>query len=86
MDQMQSLRARIRWRARRGLLENDLIITKFLDEHEKNLNDEQVVSLITLFELDDNDLLEILLGLSELQGKNDTPTTRHLVDLMRSAK
>src|SRR5690606_23276112 len=30
-------RARLRWRARRGLLENDLIITRFLDEYETQL-------------------------------------------------
>jgi antitoxin CptB len=32
-------RTRLRWRARRGLLENDLIITRFLDEHETTLTD-----------------------------------------------
>jgi antitoxin CptB len=32
-------RARLRWRARRGLLENDLILTRFLDAHEETLTD-----------------------------------------------
>ena len=32
-------RARLRWRARRGLLENDLIVTRFLDAHEAELTD-----------------------------------------------
>ncbi|MGZ5818014.1 MAG: succinate dehydrogenase assembly factor 2, partial [Burkholderiaceae bacterium] len=35
-------RARLRWRGRRGLLENDLILTRFLDAHESNLTDEEV--------------------------------------------
>ena len=28
-------RARLRWRSRRGLLENDLMLTRFLDAHEE---------------------------------------------------
>jgi antitoxin CptB len=35
-------RARLRWRARRGLLENDIILTRFLDAHETELTDEEV--------------------------------------------
>ena len=35
-------RCRLRWRARRGLLENDLILTRFLDQHEVTLSDEEV--------------------------------------------
>lgn len=80
---MQSQRARIRWRARRGLLENDLIITKYLDRHEQSLSDEQVTALLELFELDDNTLLEILLGKAEPQGKYDTPVIHGLVEVMR---
>ena len=37
-----SNRARLRWRARRGLLENDIILTRFLDAHETELTDEEV--------------------------------------------
>lgn len=35
-------RARLRWRARRGLLENDLMITRFLDQYENELTDQDV--------------------------------------------
>ena len=35
-------RARLRWRARRGLLENDLILTRFLDAHEAAMTDDEV--------------------------------------------
>jgi hypothetical protein len=31
-------RARLSWRSRRGLLENDLILTRFLDLHEATLS------------------------------------------------
>jgi succinate dehydrogenase flavin-adding protein (antitoxin of CptAB toxin-antitoxin module) len=35
-------RTRLRWRSRRGLLENDLILTRFLDLHEATLSDDEV--------------------------------------------
>ena len=66
-------RARLRWRARRGLLENDLIITRYLDAHEAELTDDDVAALTQLFELGDNDLLDLLLARKELEGALDTP-------------
>jgi antitoxin CptB len=77
-------RARLRWRARRGLLENDLIITRYLDAHEHELTDEDVSALTQLFELGDNELLDILLARTELHGTLDTPRLRHIVGLMRA--
>ncbi len=76
-------RARLRWRARRGLLENDLIITEFLDKHENQLTDKDVAALTLLFEMGDNDLLDVLLAKRELFGEYDTPELRRLVVLMR---
>ena len=58
-------RARLRWRSRRGLLENDLILTRFLDAHEIELTDDEVDALTQLLDLSDNDLLDLLLGRTE---------------------
>ena len=58
-------RARLRWRSRRGLLENDLILTRFLDAHEIELSDDEVDALTQLLDLSDNDLLDLLLGRTE---------------------
>ncbi len=77
-------RARLRWRARRGLLENDLIITRFLDHYEAELTDNDVSALTLLFEMDDTDLLAVLLGRDDVQGVYDTPTIRRLVSQMRA--
>ncbi len=66
-------RARLRWRARRGLLENDLIFTRFLDVYEENLTDDQIASLALIFELGDNQLLDLLLGRVEPTGKLNQP-------------
>jgi antitoxin CptB len=62
-------RARLRWRARRGLLENDLIISRFLDKHEIALTDEEVDAFSRLMELGDNELMDLLLARKELEGE-----------------
>ncbi|MFA5521851.1 MAG: succinate dehydrogenase assembly factor 2 [Castellaniella sp.] len=77
-------RARLRWRARRGLLENDLIITRFLDRFEAELTDADVSALTLLFEMDDNELLDVLLARTSLAGRYDTPDTRRLVVQMQA--
>lgn len=76
-------RARLRWRARRGLLENDLIITKFLDQYEDTLTDNDVIALSKLFLMDDNQLLDVLLARVELQGEYNTPDICRLVAQMQ---
>ncbi|MDX3894282.1 MULTISPECIES: succinate dehydrogenase assembly factor 2 [Pusillimonas] len=76
-------RPRLRWRARRGLLENDLIITKFLDQFEDQLTDADVQALTLLFEMGDNELLDVLLARTELEGEYDTPELHRLVAQMR---
>ena len=77
-------RARLRWRARRGLLENDLIITRFLDRFETELTDVDVSALTLLFEMDDNELLDVLLARTSLAGRYDTPDTRRLLARMQA--
>lgn len=77
-------RARIRWRARRGLLENDLIITRYLDAYETQLTEEDVSALTVLFEMGDNELLDILLKRAELDGAYDTPRLREIIEKMRA--
>ncbi|MFV0282580.1 MAG: succinate dehydrogenase assembly factor 2 [Castellaniella sp.] len=77
-------RARLRWRARRGLLENDLIITRFLDARETQLTETDVRALTQLFDMGDNELLDILLGRTDLSGTYDTPDIRRLVEQMKA--
>ncbi|GHC46407.1 succinate dehydrogenase assembly factor 2 [Alcaligenes pakistanensis] len=76
-------RARLRWRARRGLLENDLMITRFLDQYENELTDQDVSALTRLFEMDDTVLLDVLLARSEPEGQYATADIQRLVDIMR---
>jgi antitoxin CptB len=53
---------RIRWRARRGLLENDLLLNRFFDAELMRLPHEDLQLLDELLRLSDNDLLDLLMG------------------------
>ena len=78
-------RARLRWRARRGLLENDLILTRFLDAHEDTLTDADVDALTRLLDLADNPLMDLLLARSEPAGEVDLPHVHALLARLRQA-
>lgn len=53
---------RIRWQCRRGLLELDLILAKFLDRHLENLSSANLATFMRLLDYPDNDLLDFLTG------------------------
>ena len=78
-------RARLRWRSRRGLLENDIILTRFLDAHEETLSDEDVDALTRLLDLADNPLMDLILGRVEPEGDVDLPHVRALLVRLRQA-
>ncbi|AIT27038.1 flavinator of succinate dehydrogenase family protein [Bordetella holmesii 44057] len=65
------------------MLENDLIITRYLDAYELQLTDEDVSALTQLFELGDNDLLDLLLARKELEGELNTPRLRAIIAQMQ---
>ena len=76
--------SKLRWRCRRGLLENDLFVERFFRHHEETLTTRQAAGLQALMDLADNDLLDLLLGRKELQGEVDTPEVREVLALMRT--
>jgi antitoxin CptB len=78
-------RARLRWRSRRGLLENDLILTRYLDAHEEVMRDDEVDALTRLLDLADNPLMDLLLARSEPEGELDLPNVRALLAQLRVA-
>ena len=53
---------RLRWRCRRGMLENDLILARFLDARGDRITDQEVVALDRLLGLSDNELWDLLAG------------------------
>ncbi|WP_395058520.1 succinate dehydrogenase assembly factor 2 [Polaromonas sp.] len=58
-------KSKLKWRCRRGLLENDLLIEKFFKRHEATLTVSQAKGLNDLMDLSDNDLLDLLLQRQE---------------------
>lgn len=53
---------RIRWHCRRGLLELDLVLSKFLEKHYSGLDLQQKAVFKELLDLSDNDLWDLLSG------------------------
>ncbi len=56
--------SRLRWRCRRGMLENDLILTRFLDAEAARLTSADLDALEKLLDMSDNQLWDILAGRS----------------------
>ncbi len=53
---------RLRWKARRGLLENDLMLSKFLQATLPTMPDAELDVLDSLLQLGDNELLDLLMA------------------------
>ena len=57
--------SRLKWRCRRGMLENDILIERFFQQYESQLTRHQADGLQMLMDLADNDLLDLLLSRCE---------------------
>ena len=89
MDQHEKLsqeaRSRLRWRCRRGLLENDLFIDRFFTRHaDTGISVVQAEGLTMLMDLADNDLLDLLLRRKEPSGEVDTAAVREVLADLRT--
>jgi antitoxin CptB len=71
---------RLRWNCRRGLLELDLVLERFLVKNE-NLEKSIVASLNEILEFPDNDLWDIVIGRSDRYE----PHLNDIVALLRAA-
>jgi antitoxin CptB len=71
---------RIRWRCRRGLLELDLILQRFLDSRLGGLDAEQMRLFGKLLEESDNDLLDMAMGRQE-----PAPHYRAMIEMLRAS-
>ena len=76
--------SRLKWRCRRGLLENDLFIERFFRRHEATLTISQAAGLAQLMDLADNDLLDLLLRRSEPVGALANPEVLAVLCLLRT--
>jgi antitoxin CptB len=76
--------SKLKWRCRRGLLENDLFIERFFKRHEDTLTERQAAGLEALMALADNDLLDLLLARTEPEGEIDRPEVKEVLALLRT--
>jgi antitoxin CptB len=60
---------RVRWRCRRGLLELDLVLQRFVDEYYAKLGVAERRQFETLLDLSDNELWDMI-ALRKKQGNN----------------
>ncbi len=74
---------RLRWRCRRGLLENDIFIDRFFEQHGDRLTTPLVQGLLELMDLSDNDLLDLLLARKEPEGDLANPEVLQVLSMMR---
>ena len=76
--------SKLRWRCRRGLLENDLLIERFFDRHAATLTEDQAEGLRTLMDLSDNDLLDLFLGRTQPEGDLRRDDVIEVLNLIRT--
>ena len=78
--------SKLRWRCRRGLLENDLFIEQFFLRHENELTVRQAEALGVLMDLSDNDLLDLLLGRKQPQDDLAQADVAQVLGMLRAAR
>jgi antitoxin CptB len=78
--------SKLKWRCRRGLLENDLFIERFFKKFSATLTVRQAVALGLLMDLSDNDLLDVQLSrksLSEVSEPLDREDVHEVLSMLR---
>ena len=76
---------KLKWRCRRGLLENDLFVQRFFARYEAKLSARQANGLSTLMDLADTDLLELLLGRRQSAPGAESAEALEVLAQMRQA-
>ena len=76
--------SRLKWRCRRGLLENDLFIERFFRQYEPTLTVRHATGLQSLMDLADNDLLDLLLARREPEGDLAQPEVIEVLGMLRA--
>ncbi|MCK5714455.1 MAG: succinate dehydrogenase assembly factor 2 [Nitrosomonadaceae bacterium] len=69
---------RVRWRCRRGMLELDIVLQRFVDKHYTQLNEIELQQFDTLLNLPDNDLWDMITAKKEMGDIKLQPMLRLL--------
>ncbi len=84
-DAKAELQRRLRWRARRGLLENDLVLERFFARHGEAIDETLAQGLDALLALPDGELLDLILHRGEPHGEVDTPAARRVLEMLHES-
>ena len=76
--------SKLRWRCRRGLLENDLFIERFFNRYSQSMTVGHARSMYALMELADNDLLDVFLGRPHTQAVAQQEDVKALLRLIQA--
>jgi antitoxin CptB len=79
--------SKLKWRCRRGLLENDIFIERFFKKFESELTLNHAAGLAALMELGDNDLLDLHLCRKEIVDVDaalDSPAVNEVLKMLRA--
>jgi antitoxin CptB len=77
--------SKLRWRCRRGLLENDLLLERFFARRAP-VTEADARGLYALMELADNDLLDLFLGRQKPNANLDRPEIRQVIEAVRATR
>jgi antitoxin CptB len=72
---------RIQWRCRRGMLENDIVLSRYLASRGAAMTEDEVAMLDRLLDLPDNELWDIIAG---RQQPADTSVAPLVVELRKA--
>lgn len=81
--------SKLKWRCRRGLLENDIFIERFFRRFEPVLTVKQSQGLIALMDLSDPDLLDLHLArktLAQVDVNLDRDDVREVLIMLRQPR
>ncbi len=78
--------SKLKWRCRRGLLENDLFIDRFFRRYSGSLTNRQADALGVLMDLSDNELLDLHLdrkNISQVQPRLDYEDVHVVLSMLK---
>jgi antitoxin CptB len=78
---MSADKERLRWRCRRGLLELDIVLNRFIEARYATLNGPQRAAFNALLDAPDTELWDMIIGRKETAD----PAERELLELLGKA-
>ena len=74
--------SKLRWRCRRGLLENDLFIERFFNRYAPQMTVGQARGMYILMDLSDNDLMDLFMKRKSLGADIESEEVSEVLSLL----